>query len=313
MQINGQNVNQPPYTAGCTCCNCKSVSQAAPAQIQTPPAAVSNPQNPAIAQQNINSQPPYQIPPNASGVHIQIYNPCVTPPGAQAPTYNVNAPCYPSNYYTEQMGTKQNSGTGSQNGTGATNQTGGTNGTNGTNGANGVNNNGSGGENSTSTTTNSTSTTNSEAGKKTEKKEVMMLTDEYIKSLENYLNSQQKEIRINAAKQVYDRLKEDTSRKDDKALTALVNKMLQDPSNEVRMLALAALDGRICSGDQLTVSLLQNMQKSSDGYGQDAIDASNILLKMTSKPVEKEVPVDPNKKVETKKTETKTETKTESK
>ncbi len=283
MQVNGQNINQPLYTNNCTCCNCKPVSPpVVQQQVQNPPAQVSDVQAPVCPQvQNINSQPACQIPSNASGVHIQIFNPCVTPPGAQAPTYNVNAPCYPSNYYTDQMGAKTQP---------VTNQ---------------------------ASTTSTTQTTSSEetdkSNKKTEKKEVMMLTDEYIKSLENYLNSQQKEIRVNAAKQVYDRLKEDTSRKDDKALTALVNKMLQDPSNEIRMIALAALDGRICSGDDVTVALLQNMQKSPEGYGQDAVDASNILLKMTTKPVEKDVPVDPNKKIETKKTETKTETKTESK
>ena len=114
-----------------------------------------------------------------------------------------------------------------------------------------------------------------------------MLTDEYIRNLENYLNSQDKAVRLSAAKEVFARLDEDTSRKDDKALTALVNKMLQDPSEEVKLHALAALEGRICNGE----------------YGQDAIDASRILLQMSGPTIEKEVPVDDLKRTKFKSTE----------
>ena len=124
----------------------------------------------------------------------------------------------------------------------------------------------------------------------------MELTDDYIRNLESYLNSQEKEVRLNAAKEVYARLAEDESRHDDKALTALINKMLQDPSEEIRLIALSALEGRIVTGDDYTVGVLQKMQQKSDGYGQDAVDASNILLKMSGKQVEKEFEVKDNKK-----------------
>ena len=120
------------------------------------------------------------------------------------------------------------------------------------------------------------------------------------------MNSQEKAVRINAAKEVYARLEEDDSRHDDKALTALVNKMLQDPCEEVRVLALTALDGRICKGDDYTVGVLQSMQQNNNGYGQDAIDASNILLKMSGRQVEKEFEVKETPKKETPKKETKT-------
>ena len=46
------------------------------------------------------------------------------------------------------------------------------------------------------------------------------------------------------------------------------------------------------------------MQNSSSGYGQDAMQATNILLKMSGKKVEKEFEVK-----DTKKTENKTEQK----
>ena len=128
--------------------------------------------------------------------------------------------------------------------------------------------------------------------KKTEKKKVVLLTDDYIKSLENCLNSHDKSIRLNAAKDVFARLDEDPSRKDDKALIALINKMLQDPCEEIKIHAIAALEGRICNGDQLTVQLLQQMQQTDGGYGQDAIDANKILLQMAGQTVDKEVPID---------------------
>ena len=98
---------------------------------------------------------------------------------------------------------------------------------------------------------------------KQEKRKIVQLTDDYIKTLENYLNSQDKEVRLMGAKEVVARLMEDESRKDDKALNAL------------------------------------------SGYGQDALLASNILLKMAGKTVEKEFEVKDDKKAENK-TEAKT-------
>lgn len=222
----------------------------------------------------------YQVPASASGVNIQIFNPSVTTPGAQAPTYNVNAPCYPSAYYTGQMGADgklhPNSGAGNNN-------------------------------TNTNTNTNiNTSDANKKDDKKTEKRKIVQLTDDYIRNLETYLNSQEKDVRLNAAKEVYARLEEDDSRKDDKALTALVNKMLQDPSTEIRIMALSALESRMVTGDDYTVGVLQKMQQNPSAYGQDAVDATNILLKMSGKEVEKEFEVkDKPKKTDNNKTEEK--------
>ena len=217
--------------------------------------------------------------PNYSGVNIQIFNPSVTPPGGTAPVYNVNAPnygntpsngCYPSGYYTNNWA-------------------------NGNNGAKNLSN------------TTSNSTENKTTNKKTEKREIVQLTDDYIRNLENYLNSQDKEVRMMGAKEVIARLEEDNSRKDDKALNALVNKMLQDPYTPVRILALSALDSRVVTGDDFTVGVLKQMQNSTGGYGQDAMQATNVLLKMSGQKVEKEFEVKDDKK----KTETKKEEKTE--
>ena len=58
------------------------------------------------------------------------------------------------------------------------------------------------------------------------------------------------------AHEVVDRLMEDPSRKDDPALTALVNKMLQDPSTAIRAIALSIVDSRSLLGDDTTVKIL---------------------------------------------------------
>ncbi len=266
-------------------------------QVQQPQYAQPQYQTAPMAQQAQTPQPqPCQAPipqaqapqagqgqsvqvPNYSGVNIQIFNPSVTPPGGTAPVYNVNAPnygstpsngCYPSGYYTNNWA-------------------------NGNNGAKNLSN------------TTSNSTENKTTDKKTEKREIVQLTDDYIRNLENYLNSQDKEVRMMGAKEVIARLEEDNSRKDDKALNALVNKMLQDPYTPVRILALSALDSRVVTGDDFTVGVLKQMQNSTGGYGQDAMQATNVLLKMSGQKVEKEFEVKDDKK----KTETKKEEKTE--
>ncbi len=242
-------------------------------QYQTqPPKVVQQPvQNPQPVQYYYPTQPQSQNVqvPNYSGVNIQIFNPSVATPGATAPVYNVNAPnygtnpvngCYPPGYYTNNWG----------------------------------NNDQNSQKNISTTTTNTTE--NKTTDKKTEKREIVQLTDDYIRNLENYLNSQDKEVRLMGAKEVIARLEEDNSRKDDKALNALVNKMLQDPYTPVKILALSALDSRVVTGDDYTVGLLKQMQNSTSGYGQDALQATNILLKMSGKKVEKEFEVKDNKK-----------------
>ena len=291
---------------------CQPCTQTQPAQTQTQPQAtaqnpVTVPCQPQYPQGYIPPQysvyPQYQapaqnqnlqIPASAAGVNIQIFNPSVTTPGAQAPTYNVNAPCYPSSYYTNSVGAdgKLYPNNGSNNPHTGDNVNNGTN-----NGTIGDNNNN---VYNTNTTTTHTETIKTEDKTKTEKRKIVELTDDYIRNLESHLNSPEKGVRLEAANQVYKRLEEDESRHDDKALTALINKMLQDPSEEIRLIALTALDQRICKGDDYSVNVLKSMQQNNNGYGQDAIDASNVLLKMSARQVEKEFEVKEQPKKETK-------------
>lgn len=266
MQVTpNQNIKQKPMG---------SAQQQNPvtAPVQQPSAAPASyiPYYPQSYSQPLQPQN-VQVPATAAGVNIQIFNPSAGVPGAPAPTYNVNAPCYPSGYYTSSLG---------QDGKMYPNTP--------------VNTSSPAAPNNAGNTVN----TNNKDDKKTEKRKIVELTDDYIRMLENYLNSQDEKVRMNAAKAVYDRLEEDESRRNDKALTALINKMLQDPSDEIRFLALTALEGRIVDGDDYTVNVLKRMQQSDSAYGHDAADANKILLQMAGRQVEKEFEVKDKPKTE---------------
>ena len=288
--------------------------QTQPAQ-QTPSQVIQPP--PLVAPNNYATAPAAQTaaPPSYAGVNIQIYNPSVgipniNPTGNMPQSQALPGIAYPSNYYTGQFVTPPQAGIIAQGGQGGNatinNYAGGISdgSANGSykaltdNNANANNTNNS--ENASNITTTSTTTketnetTKTEEKKKTEKRKVVELTDEYIKNLENYLNSQDQEIRMMGAKEVIARLQEDDSRKDDPALTALINKMLQDPSQQIRILALSMLDSRTCTGNDYTVNVLKKMQNSPAGYGQDSSQAANILLKMSGNVVEKEFEVPEN-------------------
>lgn len=236
--------------------------------------------------QNVTGQPQAVQVPNYSGVNIQIFNPAVAAPGGTVPTPNVNSTnyttspmSYPPNYYTNNYNPVNQQQTPAMQPVEKPNY-------------NAI----------------PKEETKTEAEKKKmEKREIVQLSDDYIKNLENYLNSQNTEIRMTGAKEVLARLQEDPSRKDDKALNALVNKMLQDPTAKIRAFALSALESRMASGDDYTVKVLKGMQQQKTAYGQDALQASNILLKMSGPTVTKEFEVKEKPKTEAKKEDKKSE------
>lgn len=116
-------------------------------------------------------------------------------------------------------------------------------------------------------------------GKKTK---IVALTNEYIMSLENYLNNPNTEIRLMASKEILTRLDEDKERHDDAALNALLNKMLQDPEKLVRIAALSAFSSQLASGNDFTVKLLKDIQNNPNSDKEDVLQASESLLKMTT-------------------------------
>ncbi len=120
---------------------------------------------------------------------------------------------------------------------------------------------------------------------------VIALTNEYIMSLENYLNNPNSEIRLMAAKEVLTRLDEDKDRYDDAALNALLNKMLQDPNKLIRIAALSAFSSQLASGNDYTVELLTNIQNNPNADKEDVVQAADCLLKMSSSSEIKYTPV----------------------
>lgn len=121
---------------------------------------------------------------------------------------------------------------------------------------------------------------NTEDTKEKKKKNVVELTDTYIKTLENYLKSPDKSIRKNGIVDLIKRFQEDPTRHNDPALTALLNISLKDPDPANRMLSMSAIAGELASGDETTIRLLENLQKSDKMYGQEAKMAADSLLKV---------------------------------
>ena len=115
------------------------------------------------------------------------------------------------------------------------------------------------------------------------KTKVVALTNEYIMSLENYLNNPNTDIRLMASKEILTRFDEDHDRYDDAALNALLNKMLQDPSKLIRIAALSALSSDLASGNNYTIELLNKIQQNPDSDKQDVLDAAQILLNRSAK------------------------------
>ena len=126
--------------------------------------------------------------------------------------------------------------------------------------------------------------------KNSKQKRVVALTDEYIKSLENYLNNPNDEIRLMASKEILMRLDEDKDRYNDAALNALLNKMLQDPSKLIRVAALSAFASQLASSNDFTVELLHNIQANPSADKEDVLQAADILLKMSGGTEVKNIP-----------------------
>ncbi len=126
------------------------------------------------------------------------------------------------------------------------------------------------------------------SGDENKTKKIVELTDDYIKTLENYLRSQDAAVRRSGINQLIKRYEEDSSRYDNPALTALLNIALQDPDETNRMLAMSPIASGSAHGDKNSAAILQNLQNSDKMYGQEAKMASEALLNTSQ--TTKEVP-----------------------
>ncbi len=230
----------------------------ASAQAATTP--VTQSAQPVQAQvQSAAPQAQVQSPLQSSGVNIVIYNPSVNPSAGTVAnsnnTYGVPM-AYPQNYYLQQPQQTPSSAVAQ----------------------------------SYLASSPVKEEPKTEKKEETHKEDIVQLTDDYIRTLENYLNNPNQKIREMGMKEVMARFKEHKSRLNDVALTNLLNKSLQDGSKGVRFLALATLDAGYAQGDDLTRQLLSQMQASKEVFGEDAMMASQILLKNAGNKVEVEVP-----------------------
>ncbi len=116
-------------------------------------------------------------------------------------------------------------------------------------------------------------------------KDIVLLTDDYIKTLENYIRNDNPDIKLMGAKELMKRFREDESRKNDPALTSLLNLTLQSKYSPVKMVGMGILQNGWAQGDALTQQLLSQIQQSESGYGLDALDAANAALKTAGKTV----------------------------
>lgn len=218
----------------------KSVQQTA--QTNSPAQYQTAPQVPA-------QQPPMTIPNSSNGVNIIIYNPSVNPNGANFNnTYNAPSglpgQAYPAPYYTNPVP--------------ATSTT----------------------QVQTPASTPIANTPVSDDKKSDKKmKDVVELTDDYIRTLENYLRNPNPDIKLMGAKELMKRFKEDDTRKNDPALTSLLNLTLQSKYSPVKMVGMGIISNGWAKGDELTQQLLAQIQQTSTGYGLDALDAAEAALK----------------------------------
>ena len=117
------------------------------------------------------------------------------------------------------------------------------------------------------------------------KKDIVLLTDEYIKTLENYIRNDNPDIKLMGAKELMKRFREDESRKNDPALTSLLNLTLQSRYSTVKAVGLGIIKNGWAQGDQFTQQLLSQIQQSNTGYGLDALDAAEAALKSAGKTI----------------------------
>lgn len=227
-----------------------------------------------------------QVPPQgANAVSINIYSPqafaqganCTTSP-AQNPQYysmygqntNPNLPLYPANY-NNMFNNQPNIPYQNSNALKANEQ-----------------------PNLLEKTSNSNEASKADEANKTDKKDdeakkIVPLTDDYIKTLEKYLNDANPKVRLIGANDLMERFKEDENRKDNPSLIPLLNKILKDPSVTIRFVGLLIMQLGYSVGNEETIQILKQLQQANkDKTGEEQLMISKILLQLAA-PEAKEV------------------------
>ena len=130
----------------------------------------------------------------------------------------------------------------------------------------------------------------------TQKKRVVVLTDEYIQKLDQCLSSDDAGLRQYAASEVIKRLDEDKTRYNDKGLNALVNKMILDPyCHKVRERGLLAIDSQLAGGDENTKKVLEMVKQDPNLLEQDKNMIDTALIQLETKTTIVNEPIVPNR------------------
>lgn len=129
----------------------------------------------------------------------------------------------------------------------------------------------------------------------TTKKRITILTDEYIKKLDKMLDSEDKTLREYAASEVVKRFQEDKTRYNDKALNALVNKMLLDPyDHKVRGRGLMVIDTSLAGGDDNTLAVLDKISQDPNLQDRDKGKIETCKLQLCANTTLVNAPVQTN-------------------
>lgn len=118
---------------------------------------------------------------------------------------------------------------------------------------------------------------------KTEQKQIGNIPDSLIAAIDKGLSNPNTEVRIAAATKLLKTFEEHPESKDHPALTVLLNRVLKDPAQNVRLFGEITLKTGAANGDEETKNVLNGMTSSTKAYGQDAIMANNILFDMAGK------------------------------
>lgn len=136
---------------------------------------------------------------------------------------------------------------------------------------------------------------NNYATNATTKKRITILTDEYIQKLDKMLDSEDKTLREYAASEVVKRLEEDKTRYNDKALNALVNKMLLDPyDHRVRGRGLMVIDTNLAGGDENTLAVLDKISQDPNLQDRDKGKIETCKLQLSANTTLVNAPVQTN-------------------
>ena len=132
-------------------------------------------------------------------------------------------------------------------------------------------------------------------GRDYKKQHVTQLTDGLIQSLDKNLESDNSSSRVDSASTIVRLFNEDPTRHNDKALNALLNKMLLNPYDiNVRDYALTLLKTNMASGDENTKKVLEELKANPQQHrliDRQRADIDSAELHMEEKTQVANVPV----------------------